>query len=292
VADLAANAIKIYAADGTLARTVRVVAPVSVEPLPGGEVAVASLASKHLVDVYDEERGELYRSFGDTDKPIVVQCDASSLTCTEPVKDLRPTAAANHVWFYGDSGGNIYLSLTDSSDPSIRKYDAYGYVAYESALPLSRLAFGSGNSSWSLTANLRPASAGKLDTAADGPSASASTAASPDDSTTSNANTRIAGVGPVGAAQDGLRITQKVAGPLASKPAIEAIGVDPTSEEIWAFIAGDLVHFDKDGQLAGYYCLSAVDQAPVKATTILVERNRILIGSDPFGIFEYVRPDK
>jgi hypothetical protein len=96
----------------------------------------------------------------------------------------------------------------------------------------------------------------------------------------------------VGAAQDGLRITQKVAGPLAFKPAIEAMGVDPASEEIWAAIAGDLVHFDKDGQLAGYYCLSAVDQATVKATTILVERNRILIGSDPFGIFEYARPDK
>src|SRR5580658_6939042 len=63
VADFAANAIKIYSADGTLARTIRVPSPVSVEPLPGGEVAVASLASKHLVDVYDEQRGEVYRSF-------------------------------------------------------------------------------------------------------------------------------------------------------------------------------------------------------------------------------------
>ena len=138
VADFAANAIKIYSVDGTLARTIRVPAPVSVEPLPGGEVAVASLSSKHLVDVYDEERGELYRSFGD-DEPVVVQCDATTLVCTAPVKDMQPATATSHVWFYGDSAGNVYVSLTDSPDPTIRKYDAYGYVAYESALPLSRL---------------------------------------------------------------------------------------------------------------------------------------------------------
>ena len=89
-----------------------------------------------------------------------------------------------------------------------------------------------------------------------------------------------------------MRLTQKVAGPLASKPAIEAIGVDPASQEIWASVGATLVHFDKDGQLAGYYCLSTAGQAPVKPTTILVEPNRILIGSDPFGIFEYARPDK
>jgi hypothetical protein len=95
-----------------------------------------------------------------------------------------------------------------------------------------------------------------------------------------------------GATQFGLRITQKVAGALPSKPALEAMGVDPASQEIWASVAGNLVHFDKDGQLAAYYCLSAVDQAPVKPTTILVEPNRILVGMDPFGVFEYARPDK
>jgi len=76
------------------------------------------------------------------------------------------------------------------------------------------------------------------------------------------------------------------------KPQINALAEDPATQEIWAVIGGDLVHFDKDGNVAGSYCLSTADQAPVKPSTILVDADRILIGIDPFGIFEYGRPDK
>jgi hypothetical protein len=301
VADLAANAIKIYSAEGTLIRAIRVPAPVSVEPLPGGEVAVSSLSSKHLVDVYDEERGEVYRSFGDTEKPVMVQCDSITLSCTAPAKDTRPTATTSHFWFYGDGEGNVYVSLADSADPTIRKYDAYGYVAYESALPLSassRPGSGLVDSSWSLNANVRVASAAKPGTTGDGSQSSTGVSPGPGTGATSSSNANAPGGGGAGvhsgegATQDGLRIVQKVAGGLPSKAVIEAMGVDPASQEVWVSVAGNLVHFDKDGQLQGHYCLSTTDQAAIKPTTILVEPNRILIGSDPFGVFEYARPDK
>lgn len=89
----------------------------------------------------------------------------------------------------------------------------------------------------------------------------------------------------------GVRISQRRAN-TGSKPEIEAIAVDSGTEDIWAAIGGDLVHFGKDGQFDGAYCLSTSDQAAVKPTTLLVEPNRILVGTDPFGVFEYPRPDK
>ena len=64
VADRGANAIKIYSADGAFVRKIPVLMPISVEPLPDGEVAVAGLLSKRLVEVYDA-RGEMLRSFGE-----------------------------------------------------------------------------------------------------------------------------------------------------------------------------------------------------------------------------------
>lgn len=89
----------------------------------------------------------------------------------------------------------------------------------------------------------------------------------------------------------GLRVTQRTGIPEA-KPAIEAMGVDSASGEMWAALGAELVHFDKEGGLAGYYCLSAADHAGLKPNTIVVEPDRILVGSDPFGVLQYPRPDK
>jgi len=90
------------------------------------------MASKHLVDVYDEEKGELVRSIGDPE-PLVAVCDASTLVCTEKVLVKDPNPAANRLWFYGDSVGNLYIRLIDPPNPTIRKYDPYGYLAYRVA---------------------------------------------------------------------------------------------------------------------------------------------------------------
>jgi len=82
IADRAANAIKIYSVDGILLRKIRVPAPISVEPLSDGDVAVASLMSQHWVDVYDAAKGEAYRSFGDVINHNQEECDTETLRCT------------------------------------------------------------------------------------------------------------------------------------------------------------------------------------------------------------------
>lgn len=324
VADFAANAIKIYSADGILAKTIRVQAPTSVEPLPGGEVAIASMASKHLVDVYDEERGELVRSIGDPE-PLVAVCDASTLVCTEKVPVKDPNPAANRLWFYGDSAGNLYIRLINPPNPTIRKYDPYGYLAYESSFPLRALnspASGSGNA-WSINPDVRVASLGTVDLMGNAPQTNTTSSSSTSSNGTAGTDSQLPpGMGGMGgrgmgaggeggmrgmegagggvrggggadSVRFGVRLNQRVEGPLGSmKPIIDAMGADAASQEVWASIGGVLVHFDDGGKLSGYYCLAGAGQATVKPATILVEPNRILIGSDPFGVFQYPRPDK
>ena len=273
IADLGANAVKIYAADGKLVREIHVSQPVSVEPVSGGVVAIASLTSQYLVDIYDEARGELYRNLGDLSHPVVEQCDPVTLICTVHVKDMK--APVKRDWFYGDLAGNIYVSIVDPPDPTIRKYDADGYLVYESTFPLDESGAKPANSKWSASSGARMGSG------------VGTVGASDDDSQTQPVG--WSGIGTSGTLS--LRITQREISSI-SKPSIGAMGVDPDSGELWAAIGRDLVHFTQDGQLAGYYCLSTTNEAPLKITTILVEPNRILIGSDPFGIAQYSRPDK
>ena len=89
----------------------------------------------------------------------------------------------------------------------------------------------------------------------------------------------------------GVRLSER-AGPGDERIIVDAMASDPTSGEVWAVIGGNLFHLDRDGNILGEYCLPTEDEQPLKPTTMLIEQNRILIGSDPFGIFEYPRPDK
>lgn len=334
IADRAANAIKIYAADGTLARKIRVAVPISVEPLADAEVAVSSLSSKHLVDVYDQARGEVYRSFGDIDNTISADCDPATLQCTAHTtsKGLNDAESSlNRAWFYGDSAGNVYVNLADVPKPTIRKYDGYGYLAFESSFPVNQPGHDTGNSSWNIRPEVRLAGVGTIG-ANDDESTYNSTTNSTNNSTNSSEDPTTAsgghmsggrpmmggggemrGMGMEGGGEGmpegmhgggmhgggmnmnritfGVRIAQNRAS-TESKSAVDAMGVDAENQEVWAAIGGDLVEFDKDGKLAGDYCLSTADQSPVRPVTILVEPNRILLGTDPFGIFIYPRPDK
>lgn len=79
---------------------------------------------------------------------------------------------------------------------------------------------------------------------------------------------------------------------MSDKPAITAMAVDPETQEIWAGIGDTLVHFSRDGNPAGIYYLTMAGATPLKPTALLVESNRILIAGDPWGIFEFARPDK
>jgi hypothetical protein len=76
------------------------------------------------------------------------------------------------------------------------------------------------------------------------------------------------------------------------KPVVTAVGVDPQSQDIWAGIGKALLHFDKNGNLLDSYLMVTPDGAPLRASTIVVEPERLIIGSDPRGIFVFDRPDK
>ncbi len=296
VADRGANEIKIYSARGELAGKIPVIAPVSVAALSGNEIAVASLASKRFVDVYDAG-GRRIRSVGGVS-------DSTDISTAG--------AILSRGFFTDDGAGHLYYSLTYLADPTIRKFDEYGYAAYEIAIPASEfVAQGEGKT---FKFNLRPSGPGERD-----------------------ANSTDQGIGPYGGAGVGGRggfgggggmhreggegegggagfggsegrsgeyARREMTGVRASvkiqthnrqsetKPEFSAVGVDPATQEVWAAVGNLLFHFDKDGNRIGAYSLYSTEQASIKPNIILVEADRLVIAADPFGIFAFPRPDQ
>jgi hypothetical protein len=73
---------------------------------------------------------------------------------------------------------------------------------------------------------------------------------------------------------------------------ITAIGVDPQTQDVWLAIGTLLIHFDRMGQRLASFRTYMPRGARIEASTILVEPDRLLIGADPQGIYEFPRPDK
>jgi hypothetical protein len=73
---------------------------------------------------------------------------------------------------------------------------------------------------------------------------------------------------------------------------ITAIGVDPQTQDAWLALGTLLLHFDKDGQRLATFRIYTPAGGRIEASTILVESDRLLIGADPRGIYEFPRPDK
>jgi hypothetical protein len=224
VADRGANAVKIFKADGTLDATVAVAAPTSVAALSGSEFAVASLRADRLVTIYNEQ-GKVIRSFGDPG-------------------DVASSADMNRYFNHGrltsDRSSFIYFAFTYLPEAIIRKYDRFGYSAYEISLPR-----------------------------ADNQSSSAS---------------QTPGV-------DILALARRNR-PAEIKSVINAFGVDPVSQEVWAAIGDQLSHFDKDGALIASYRTATADGTRLEPSAILIEPGRVLLAVDPLGIYEFARPDK
>jgi hypothetical protein len=76
------------------------------------------------------------------------------------------------------------------------------------------------------------------------------------------------------------------------KRILTAVGVDPASGEVWMALYNTLLHFDKEGNRRATYKVYTPQGARLEANTILVEKDRLIIGSDPLGIYEFERPDK
>jgi DNA-binding beta-propeller fold protein YncE len=76
------------------------------------------------------------------------------------------------------------------------------------------------------------------------------------------------------------------------KRIMTAVGVEPGTGEVWMALGNNLLHFDKEGNRRGTYKIYTKEGARLEANTILIEPDRILIGSDPLGLYEFERPGK
>lgn len=221
VADRGANAIKIYSPSGQLTQTIPIAAPTSVAVLPAGEIAVASLKSNRLVTVFDAA-GKVVRQFGD-------------------LSDLAEHAELNRFLNIGrlasDPASDIYYAFTYLPEPTVRKYNRYGYAAYEISLA---------------TLEFEPRAQAER--------------------------------------RDIFRLDQHNSPPELQK-VINAIAVDPATQEVWVALGDDLIHFDRDGNKRAEYRTLAPDGSDLNATAILVEPRQLLLADDPQGVFEFARPD-
>jgi len=119
VADRGDNAIKIFAPDGSFVAAIHVTAPTSVVALSDHQFAVTTLQSKRLVQIMDES-GATVRTFGDpADEP-------GGQSSTQPVMDRGRIT--------GDPAGNIYFAFTSLPDPTLQRFDRFGYSAYDSVI--------------------------------------------------------------------------------------------------------------------------------------------------------------
>jgi hypothetical protein len=73
---------------------------------------------------------------------------------------------------------------------------------------------------------------------------------------------------------------------------ITGVGVDRANTEVWIALGNSLLHFDKDGNRRATYKIYTPKGARLEANTILIEADRLIIGNDPLGIYEFDRPEK
>ena len=122
VVDRGDNSIKIFAPDGSLVALVHVTAPTSVVALSEGQFAVTTLQSKHLVQIMDE-KGTVVRTFGDP--------------ADEPNAGAPAQSVMDRGRISGDLSGNIYFAFTSLADPTLQRFDRFGYSSYGTAISAS-----------------------------------------------------------------------------------------------------------------------------------------------------------
>jgi hypothetical protein len=118
VADRAANAVEVFSPDGVPLAKIPAFAPTGVVALPNDQFAVSTLRSKRLVEIRSD-RGTLVRSFGDP-------TDAGINPDSKQLQNLGKIS--------GDGAGDIYFAFTALPDPTVRRYDRYGYVTGEATI--------------------------------------------------------------------------------------------------------------------------------------------------------------
>ncbi|MBI3404594.1 MAG: hypothetical protein HY046_03960 [Acidobacteria bacterium] len=118
VSDRSANAIKVFSTAGALEQSISVPTPNSVAALSAGEIAVTSVRTPKLITVFDRA-GAVTREIGD-------EQELSSR------KDLNRYLLSGRI--STDGADNLYYALTFFPEPTIRKFDRFGYLRLEMEL--------------------------------------------------------------------------------------------------------------------------------------------------------------
>ena len=73
---------------------------------------------------------------------------------------------------------------------------------------------------------------------------------------------------------------------------LTGLGVDRSTGEVWMALNNSLLHFDTAGNRQATYKIYTPSGARLEANTILVEKDQLIIGSDPLGLYLFDRPDR
>jgi len=76
------------------------------------------------------------------------------------------------------------------------------------------------------------------------------------------------------------------------KQVMTAMGVDRQTGEVWIAVGNRLLRFDREGNQRAEFRIYTPQNARLEAVAIVVEKDRLLIGGDPLGIYEFERLDK
>ena len=76
------------------------------------------------------------------------------------------------------------------------------------------------------------------------------------------------------------------------KQVMTAMGVDKQTGEVWIAIRNLLLRYDKEGNRRATFRLYTPQNARLEAVAIVVEKDQLIIGGDPVGIYEFERLDK
>jgi hypothetical protein len=123
VADRGANAIKIFNSAGHDQNSFPVTAPASVAALSSGEIAVSSLHSKKLLEIYDKD-GKWLRNFGER---------------TNLADHFELNRTLNLGKLIADPVNHVYYAFSYLPEPTVRRYDHLGNSTLE--ISLSTLEF-------------------------------------------------------------------------------------------------------------------------------------------------------
>jgi hypothetical protein len=87
---------------------------------------------------------------------------------------------------------------------------------------------------------------------------------------------------------------QEIARAASGKPVhpheiISDLGVDPETQELWLALGNLLMHFDNADNNTAANRIYTTSGARMVPSSIFVERERLLLGNDPLGIYEFAR---